>query len=124
MRILRLLSIVSLVLSLVAVLGLLVLDGLHGFRMTEGHQKAGALALILIGASYVSVYLGGRMSRGIRARAIFLGAAFSLWGTEQFMPAGVWSTLVDGAVIVIFVIDLSFSVVQRLKNQDGPDKDI
>lgn len=117
----RHLSFVCLVLALAAVLGLLVLDVRHGFRLTEGHQKTGALALILIGASYISAYAGGAAARGTRLRAIFLGAAFALWGAEQFMPAGATSTVIDSAVIGIFVVDLSCSVARRLKRPDQHD---
>jgi len=117
----RHLSFVCLVLALAAVLGLLVLDVRHGFRLTEGHQKTGALALILIGTSYILVHAGGAAGRGTRLRAIFLGAAFALWGAEQFMPGGAASTVIDSAVIGIFVVDLSFSVARRLKRPDQQD---
>jgi len=115
---LRLLSTVALVLALGAAGGLLFLDLLHRFKDNPTHQQVSAVALMLIGSSYVSIHLAGRLNRSARIKAVLLGGAFFLWGVEQFLPPGPLITAIDCAVILIFVVDLSLSVITRLKARD------
>jgi hypothetical protein len=41
-----------------------------------------------------------------------------LWGSEQFLAASRWVTLMDSAVITIFVVDLGLIVLDHLKRND------
>jgi hypothetical protein len=120
--IIRIVSAVCLVLALASAAGLLVLDLIHGFKFTSSHQQTSAVALTLIGASYLSVHLVGGLSRGARVKGVLLGAAFCIWGAEQFLGAGALVTAMDCAVVVIFVVDLSLSIVKRLKSRDDSEE--
>jgi hypothetical protein len=119
-RPLRHLSVLLFVAALAALATLLASDGLHGLRLTLFHQRAGALALILIGSSYIARQLGLRRRWQEALQGIFLGGAFVLWGSEQFLPPGPVVTAIDSAVITIFVVDLSLIIVGQIRSK-GPD---
>ena len=112
----------SVLLALLALGGIALLwlaDSRHAFRLTSRHQEVGAGALILIGSAYILLQLAGRRPRGETLKGIFLGAAFVLWGGEQFLAPGAAVTAIDSVVITIFVVDLSLIVVGRLRSTDG-----
>jgi len=73
------------------------------------------MALILIGTSYTSLQLGSKRRWSEKLKAILLGLAFTLWGSEQFLPASRVVTLMDSAVITIFVVDLGLIILDYLK---------
>jgi hypothetical protein len=107
-------------LFLLALAGIAILwgsDALHAFHLTLFHQQAGALALILIGSSYILLQAVLRPRRTEALKGTFLGAAFVLWGGEQFLAPGPWVTMVDSVVITIFVVDLSLIVVGQLRSR-------
>lgn len=116
--VMRLLSALSFVLSLACIGVLLVSDGLHGLRPYAAHQSIGAMALILVGFSYVCLQLSIKRPTGEMLQGLFLGAAFLLWGGEQLLPPRRLVTLMDALVVSIFVIDLSFIIWNHLKNKD------
>ena len=43
---------------------------------------------------------------------MLLGAAFVLWGAEQFLDPGKLLIILDSAVIVIFVVDLFLIILE------------
>lgn len=119
-KLLRGCSVLLFLLALAGIATLLATDALHGLRLTLFHQQAGAGALILIGSSYIALQLSLRRRRREALKGIFLGAAFVLWGGEQFLPPGRGVTLIDSAVITIFVVDLSLIVIDQVRAK-GPD---
>jgi hypothetical protein len=94
---------------------LIVTDMAHGLRFTSLHSHLGAVALIMIGSSYVSLQVISRRSRDERVKGILLGSAFALWGIEQLLPPGRWTTAMDTAVIAIFVADLAMITLNGLE---------
>jgi hypothetical protein len=104
-------------LALAGIAVLWVADALHSLRFTLFHQRVGALALILIGSSYILLQVALRRRATEALKGIFLGAAFVLWGGEQFLAPGPWVTIVDSVVITIFVVDLSLIVVGQLRSR-------
>jgi hypothetical protein len=103
-----------------ATVGTLVVSDLaHGLRPTGLHSSLAALALIMIGASYVSLQIISRRPRHELVKGILLGGAFALWGIEQLLPAGRWTTAMDTAVIAIFVVDLGMIILNGLGPQEG-----
>ncbi|HXA14593.1 MAG TPA: hypothetical protein VNW23_05655 [Opitutaceae bacterium] len=111
----------SLLLFLLAVGEIIILlfsDISHALQLTSFHQQAGAVALILIGASYISLQLSLKRRWNEKLKGIFLGLAFVLWGSEQFLPASQVVTLMDSAVITIFVVDLGLIILDYLKRGD------
>lgn len=106
--------------ALLGVGTLLVSDARNAFQLTELHRHAGALCFILIGAAYIAVLLSFRRPFKTAAKGIALGIAFILWGCESFIPTGRGATAIDSIVIVIFVTDLSWTILQRLKVATAP----
>jgi hypothetical protein len=94
---------------------LVVSDTLNLLRPTSIHRHAGALSFVLIGASYVSLQLSFRRPWIEKLKGVLLGIAFLFWGSTQFLSPGPWVTAMDTAVVLIFVIDLSLIIVERLK---------
>lgn len=94
---------------------LLFSDAAHGLQPTRLHGCVGALVLMLAGSSYVSFQLAANRLRSELFQAILLGGAFFLWGCEQILPPSPWTTVMDTAVIVIFVADLGLVVLQQVR---------
>jgi len=109
-KLFRLLSGFLFLLALIA-LGFLGLSDLWlRFQATIGQQRAGALALIFVGASFICLQLSADLRRKEMGKGILLGLAFILWGGEQFLPPGAAVTAIDCAVITIFVVDLGLVI--------------
>jgi hypothetical protein len=120
-RILRPLGGLFLLAALVALAVLLFSDGWHLFHPTGRHKQAGALALMLVGASFVCVQLDTCATLTTRLKRVLLGLAFVLWGGEQFLPPGPCVTAMDSAVITIFVVDIGLVILGLLKRRsEGP----
>jgi hypothetical protein len=117
-KLLRGLSLLLFVFSAGALIVLLTSDVSHGLRLTSFHQEASAMALILIGTSYICLQLGTKRRWKEKLKGVFLGFAFVLWGSEQFLPASRLVTLMDSAVITIFVVDLGLIILDSLKRND------
>jgi hypothetical protein len=118
-RLLHYCSAICFILALVGIVALVVADTMNQLRLTSIHRQAGAFSFMLIGSSYISLLLGSRQRWKDIQKQVFLGIAFFLWGCEQFLPAGPWVTVVDTAVILIFVIDLSLIILERLRHRQS-----
>ena len=94
-------------------------DALNALTLTSIHRCAGALAFMLIGSSYVALQASVRRPRSEKVKAILLGLAFLFWGSGQFIPPSPWATVMDAAVVVIFVVDLSLIIVESLKRHQS-----
>ena len=101
--------------ALAGLAALLLADAMHGLRFTVLHQQLGASALILTGTSYISLQLSASHRSGGKLKGVFLGLAFVLWGSEQFLPASRLVTFMDSGVITIFVLDLGLVIFSQLK---------
>jgi hypothetical protein len=121
-KLLRGLSLLLFLLAVGSIVILIASDVFHAFRLTSIHQQSSALALILIGTSYLSLQLSSKRRWSEKLKAIFLGLAFALWGSEQFLPASRMVTLMDSTVITIFVVDLGLIILDSLKrnNEQAP----
>jgi hypothetical protein len=118
---LRVVSYLVALFAFVALARLLLLDLRDGFRPSDGPQRAGSLALIFIGASFLLLQLAN--GRGWdRLKGIFLGLAFVLWGGEHFLPPGVPVGAVDFVVVAIFVVDLGLMIRTQLAAGPPPGK--
>ncbi len=117
-RLWRLLTTLFFALALAGIVVLLLTDGLHRLRYTPLHQHAAAVPLILIGLSYLSLQLSMRRPRGEMVKGSLLAIAFVFWGCEQLLPPSPWVTLLDSLVITIFVVDLSFIILEHLRRKD------
>jgi len=116
-RILKAASMAFLALAAAAVLALVFVDLFHRGELTTGHKAAAAAALMMIGLSYVCIHLGVRPPGNELLKAVLLGSAFVVWGLEQFVAPSVAVTLIDTAVVGIFVVDLGASVLRRQRTR-------
>jgi hypothetical protein len=99
-----------------ATIGILaVSDVAHGLQPGGLHSRLGALALIMVGSSCMCLQVVSRRPRRDLAKGFILGAAFVLWGAEQLLPASRWTTAMDTAVIMIFVVDLGLIILDALE---------
>jgi peptidoglycan/LPS O-acetylase OafA/YrhL len=114
----RQLSALLLVAALAVTVTLLVLDASNHLRLTFAHQRTGALCFILIGASYVSLLLSVRRPWREKLKGILLGIGFLFWGGEQFLQPGPLVTVMDSAVVMIFVADLSLIIIGWLQHKE------
>jgi len=118
-KLLRWIVLLCLSTALVTIGTLIVTDAAHGLGHTVLHSRLGAVALIMVGCSYVSLQMIWRRPRHELVKAILLGSAFALWGGEQLLPASRWTTAMDTAVIAIFVVDLGKIIFDELKRPAG-----
>lgn len=107
-------------LALGALGALLIADSWHHFQPSVLHQKAGSLALMLVGLSFICLQANPSSGWMETVKGVLLGLAFVLWGSEQFLPRGSLVTAVDSAVITIFVVDLGLVILGRLRSDRGP----
>lgn len=114
----RTLSAILLISALAGMGILLVFDALHDLSLTAFHQRAGALSVLLIGASYICLQLGTHNHLRDKLKRIPLGIGFCIWGSESFVPTGHAITVMDNLVVIIFVSDLSFVILDSLRRKD------
>ena len=103
--------------ALGALLALGANDALLCFAFSPLHRLFGALALIMIGASYVALQTCDRRPLADRMKGMFLGAAFVMWGLEQLLPPGRIVTAMDFMVVAIFVVDLNLIIFAQLRRR-------
>jgi peptidoglycan/LPS O-acetylase OafA/YrhL len=115
---LRKLSLLLLISALAGTVMLVLMDALNHLRLTFMHQRTGALAFMLIGASYICLLLSARRPWRENLKGMLLGVGFLLWGCEQFLQPGPLVTVMDSLVVMIFVADLSLIIVGRLQHRD------
>ena len=118
-KLFRQLSAVLLIAALIGTLCLMVFDVLNHLHLTFMHQRVGALAFILVGASYICVLLSDGNHWRHHLKGIWLGSGFVLWGSEQFVEPGVVATVMDSLVVLIFVSDLGLVIVGNIWRKQG-----
>jgi peptidoglycan/LPS O-acetylase OafA/YrhL len=114
----RHLSVLLLIAALAGTVLLVAMDMLNHLRLTFFHQRTGALAFMLIGASYISLLVSVRRPWREKLKGMLLGVGFLLWGCEQFLRPGPLVTFMDSLVVMIFVSDLSLIIFSRLQHKD------
>jgi peptidoglycan/LPS O-acetylase OafA/YrhL len=104
--------------ALTGIAVMLASDGYHRFVPSSAHQHVGAFPLILIGLSYICMQPTVKRPRSEWVKGVLLGLAFVLWGSEQLLPATQLTTVMDEAVVGIFVVDLGLIILEHLKRND------
>lgn len=118
-RVFRQLSALLLIAAVAGTLCLLGFDAANHLRLTFLHQRAGALAFIFVGTSYICLLLSTGHPWRSHLKGLWLGTGFLLWGGEQFMEPGVVATVMDTLVVLIFVSDLGWIITNSLKKRKG-----
>ena len=81
------------------------------------HAPVSAAPLLLIGATYLAFQVLMRPNPLDLFKALIVSSAFLLWGIDQLLPPGWFATTLGDVVIVLYVIDLGWMIVDRLKQR-------
>ena len=112
-RFIRHLSSFFLLIALACLAALWRHDSRHGFHYDAAHLRAGSPPFIFIGIAFITFQLSLQIPWRKQVKGLLLGAAFALWGAEQFIQPGCWLTVLDDVVIGIFVVDLGITICGR-----------
>jgi hypothetical protein len=94
---------------------LLLLNDLPGPGNPLAHAPISALPLLLIGLASLGFQLIIRPGWLDLGKALIVSAAFLLWGCDQLLPPGWLATTLGDVVIVLYVIDLGWMMLDRLR---------
>jgi len=87
------------------------------FPVHLSHMPLSAAPLLLIGAAYLAFQVLIRAQPLDLFKALIVSSAFILWGLDQLLPSGWFATTLGDVVIVLYVIDLGWMMMDRLKQQ-------
>ncbi len=108
------------VLALVAGVTLLTSDV---FLTILPHAPVSAAPLLLAGAAYLGFQVLIRPKPLDLCKALIVSSAFILWGVDQLFPLGRVATTLGDVVITLYVIDLGWVMIDRLKQRNHIDKE-
>ena len=106
-------SICKIISKILCVLALINLMTMIVTDIIEWKHLNGSGPLILIGMSYIVLHIRFKIRIKELIQALFLGLAFILWGSEQLISSSRIITIMDDAVVAIFVLDLSYIIWQH-----------
>ncbi len=81
------------------------------------HMPLSAAPLLLVGTAYLTFQVLIRAQFLDLFKALIVSCAFILWGVDQLLPSGWFATTLGDIVIVLYVIDLGWMMMDRLKQQ-------
>jgi hypothetical protein len=81
------------------------------------HAPLSAAPLIMIGAAYLAFQGWTRPNFIDLCKALIVCTAFILWGVDQMLPAGWPAMMLGDIVITLYVIELGWNIIDRLKKQ-------
>ena len=87
------------------------------FPVHLSHMPLSAAPLFLIGAGYLAFQILIRAQLLDLFKALIVSSAFILWGIDQLLPSSWLATALGDVVIVLYVIDLGWMMMDRLKQQ-------
>jgi hypothetical protein len=96
---------------------LLLLSDIFSFSFP--HAPISSAPLLLIGAAYLAFQLLTGPTLLDLCKALIVSSAFILWGIDQILSPGWFATTLGDVVIVLYVIDLSWLMLDRLKQKYG-----
>ena len=114
----RILSSFFLLIALVNFAALWWHDIGHGFHFDGMHLREGAPPFVFIGLSFIAFQLSQQRLGRQQVKGLVLGAAFALWGTEQYIQPSLWLTVLDDLVIGVFVVDLGTIICGQFLKKD------
>ena len=119
-KLLYLFTWVIVVLALVAGVALLTSDV---FLTILPHAPVSAAPLLFIGAAYLGFQVLLRPKPLDLFKALIVSSAFILWGVDQLFPLGRVATTLGDVVITLYVIELGWVMIDRLKQRNHIDKE-
>ena len=96
--------------------GLLLLMGDVFLRFLP-HASLSAAPLLLIGVAYLGFQALTRPKLFVFCKALIVSCAFLLWGIDQLLVPGWFATTLGDVVITLYVLDLGWMVIHRLKQK-------
>jgi hypothetical protein len=81
------------------------------------HMPLSSAPLLLIGTAYLAFQLLIRAQFLDLFKALIVSCAFILWGIDQLLPSDWLATALGDIVIVLYIIDLGWMMMDRLKQQ-------
>ncbi len=79
------------------------------------HAPISAAPLLFIGVAYLSFQLIIKPTPLDLFKAFIVSTAFILWGIDQLLPSSWFATTLGDVVITLYVIDLGWMMLDRLK---------
>jgi hypothetical protein len=87
------------------------------------HASISAAPLLFIGAAYLGFQVLLRPKPLDLFKALIVSSAFILWGVDQLLPAGRVATTLGDVVITLYVLDLGWVMIDRLKLRNHINKE-
>jgi len=84
------------------------------------HAPVSAAPLLLIGTAYLGFQAHLRPKPLDLLKALIVSSAFILWGVDQLLPIGWVATTLGDVVITLYVLDLGWMMMDRLKQREKP----
>lgn len=79
------------------------------------HAPISAAPLLFIGVAYLGFQMLLRPTPLDLFKALIVSTAFILWGVDQLLPSGWFAMTLGDVVITLYVIDLGWMMLDRLK---------
>lgn len=86
------------------------------------HAPVSAAPLLLIGAASLGFQALNRPKLLDLLKALIVSSAFILWGIDQLLPSGGVATTLGDVVITLYVLDLGWVMIDRLKQSHHTEK--
>jgi len=96
---------------------LLISDAFTAWQLP--HMPISAAPLLLIGSAYLIFQVLIHPKPLELFKALIVSSAFILWGIDQLLPTGWFATTLGDIVIVLYVIDLGWMMIDRLREQQS-----
>lgn len=87
------------------------------------HAPVSAAPLLFIGTAYLGFQVLLRPKPLDLYKALIVSSAFILWGVDQLLPGGRVATTLGDVVITLYVLDLGWVIIDRLKQRNRIDKE-
>jgi hypothetical protein len=87
------------------------------FTFSFPHAPISSAPLLLIGAAYLAFQLLTGPTLLDLCKSLIVSSAFILWGIDQILPPSWFAATLGDVVIVLYVIDLSWLMIDRLKQK-------
>lgn len=112
-----LLYLLSWVIAVFALISAAILLAIDVIPTSFPHAPLSAAPLLLIGVAYLGFQGWARPNFVDLCKALIVCTAFVLWGIDQMLPAGWLAMTLGDTVITLYVLDLSWNIIDRLKER-------
>jgi len=104
-------------LALSSAILLLAQDAGSGLFQAVPRSSLSAAPLLLIGSAFLITQITSLTARHALLKDVVLAGTFLLWGIVQLIPSGNLSLLLGNVVIALFVLDLAWAVMLKVRTE-------